>query len=245
MPELELKATKTRNRGRLVIFATFVVLLLCCVPSVWNYYRVAGVQDALNRDYEISFGKREEPTGIEKLFYDKLEEWLRSKEGKWGRMNPDIIYGERIRAMFRGSITEIHIYYHEGFRGDLGSALLRFPELKKVTVWETDPNNADYKLLCTRLRELPALEELELGDERLMSDSLTPLEGHPKLRKVVIRHSCNLSTNVLQTFKKLPALQVVEVDDIYGLDVEEWKSPALHTRFRKELPGVTLTLPQP
>jgi hypothetical protein len=245
MSESDALQQKPRKRSRWLIFATLAVLLLICVPFGWRYYRVAAVQDALVRDYEITFGSGERPSAMPKVLDENLEKFLVGKRGIWNRVNPDIIYGERVRAMFRGNITEIHIYYHEGFRGDLGAALLRFPELKKLTVSETDSHLADYKLLCLRIRELPELEEMELGGAHITSDALLPLAGHPKLRKLNISYSVLLTTDVLETLEELPALKILEVGKIHGPDEKEWESPALLARFREALPGVTVTLPEP
>lgn len=245
MPESEILQKKPRKRSRLLVFATFVVLLLCCVPLGWRYYRVAAVQNALNRDYEIIFGSAERPAAMPKVLDDNLQKFLKDKRGTWNRMNPDIIYGERVRAMFRGNVTEIQIYYHEGIRGDLGAALLRFPDLKKLTVFETDSHLADYKLLCQRIRQLPDLEEIELGGSQLTSDDIAPLAGHPKLRELIISNGGLLTTDVLDTLKDLPALKVLRVEGIYGFGEKEWASPALLARFRAALPGVAVKLPEP
>ncbi|HSI63253.1 MAG TPA: hypothetical protein VLE43_09035 [Candidatus Saccharimonadia bacterium] len=248
MPEPDIPQKKPRKRGRLLVFATLGVLLACCVPFAWRYYRVAAVQNALERDWEITFNAEERPPGMPQVLDDKLQELLRNMRNKGERGEVlHIIYGERVRAMFRGSITEIHIYYPVSFRGDLGTALLRFGELKKLTVFENEdhlPAEADYKLLCQRLRSSMALEELELGGGQITSDAVAPLAGHPKLKKLKISYSLRLTTDVLRTLKTLPALQTLEVGCAYGPNEDEWKAPALHARFRKELPGVTVTLPE-
>jgi hypothetical protein len=150
--------------------------------------------------------------------------------------------------MFRGRIEEVHIYYPVDIRGDLGAALLHFGGLRKLTFFENEahlPTEASYKLLCQRLRSAVNLEELELGGGQLTSNAVAPLEGHPKLSKLKISYSCRLTADVLKTLKTLPSLTILEVKEIYGPDEEVWKSPALHARFRDDLPGVTLELPEP
>ena len=158
----------------------------------------------------------------------------------------DTIYRDRVRAVFCESIEEIDIYDPLSFRGDVGEALLRFKELKRVAVLSAGslPSEADYKLLCQRLRELPNLEELSLAGEQITDDALAPLSGHPKLRMLDISFSVRLTGDVLQIFRKLPALESLDVG-VNGPNEEVWKSPALHARFREALPGVTLTLPPP
>src|SRR5690606_32432855 len=135
--------------------------------------------------------------------------------------------------------------YHEGIRGDLGAALLRFPELKKLTVYENDSNPADYKLLCQRIRRLPDLEEVELGGQQLTSDGLAELAGHPKLSRLNISLGGLLIADVLTTLNELPALKVFELGNVYGPDEKNWESPGLPARFRAALPGVAVKLPEP
>ncbi|RBP46212.1 hypothetical protein DES53_102598 [Roseimicrobium gellanilyticum] len=248
MPELESQASKTRKRSRLLVLASLLVLALSCVPPGWNYYRVAAVQNALQRNWEIRFEKDGKPDAMPKFLDDKVQELLGHTENRWGEQIPCVVFRERVRAMFRGRIDEIHIYYPEDIRGDLGAALLKFGELRKLVVFENEehlPAEASYKLLCQRLRSSKNLEELELGGGQITSDALAPLAGHPKLRRLNISGSYRLTVDVLETFKTLPALATLEIEDIYGPAEEEWKSPALHAQFREALPGVTLTLPQP
>jgi hypothetical protein len=187
MAETEVTQKKPRTRGRLLVLATLVVLLLCCAPLGWQYYRVAAVQSAVVRNWEIMFDKEGRSDSMPKVLDDKLIEFLGNKENRWGEEIPYEVYRERVRALFRGRIEEILIYEHHGFRGDLGATLLHFPELKKLTVFENGelmPSEAELKLLCQRLRELPALEELELAGDQLSSGTLSPLAGHPKLRRL-------------------------------------------------------------
>ena len=248
MPESDIPQKKPRKRGRLLVFAALAVLLLCGVPFVWNYYRVAAVQNTLARNWEITFGKEGRPDAMPKILDDKVQGLLGDKENRWGEQIPYVVYRERVRAMFRGRIEEVHIYYPVDIRGDLGAALLHFEGLRKLTFFENEehlPTEASYKLLCQRLRSAMNLEELELGGGQLTSDVIAPLAGHPKLNRLKISYSCRLTTDVLKTLKTLPALTILELKDIYGHDEEEWKSPALHARFREALPGVKLELPEP
>jgi hypothetical protein len=248
MSEPEAAQKKPRKRGRLLVFATLVALCLCMMPSGWNYYRVAGVQNTLVRNWEIRFDKDGKPDAMPKILDDEVVELLGTADSKWmGEVRWEV-YRERVRALFRGRIEEMIIYEHNGFRGDLGASLLHFPELKKLTVFELGeqmPLEEELKLLCLRLRELTGLEELELAGDQLSSDALTPLAGHPKLRRIRLSDSNRLTTDVLETLKTLPALKYVEIEDIWGPDEEMWKSPQLHARLREALPGVMLTLPLP
>jgi hypothetical protein len=245
MAESEVAEKKPRKRPRWHTFAALAVILLCWSLMAWRYYRVAAVQDALSRDYEIVFDKSQRPFGMPQVLDDAVQRYLAGKKGTWERYNPDIVYGERVRAIFRGSIKEIHIYYHEGFRNELGAALLRFPELKKLTISETDPHKGDYKLLCESIRRLPNLEDLELGGAQLNDDAIVSLASHPKLKKLNISYSVFLTPDVLHTLKSLPKLGTLEIGDMYGPAENDWRSPEVQARFREQLPGVTVKLPQP
>jgi hypothetical protein len=242
----DLLEKRPRKRSRhWPSFAALAVILLCGAVAAWRYYRVAAVQDALSRDYEIAFGDGKRPFLMPEVLDDALQKYLAGKSGTWKRYNPDIIYGERIRAILRGDITEIRIYYHEGFRNELGAALLRFPELKKLTISENSPHMGDYKLLCESIRKLPKLEELELRGDRIGDDDIASLAGHPKLKRLNLSGSDFLTPDVLRTLKSLPKLNALHVEGIYGPAEKEWKSPAVHSGFREQLPGVKMELPQP
>ncbi|QIF02658.1 hypothetical protein [Roseimicrobium sp. ORNL1] len=248
MSEPEVSQKKPRKRGRLLVVTALAVLFLCFVPSGWNYYRVAAVQNALTRNWEITFGKEGKPDAMPGFLDDKVQALLGDKENRWGEQIPSVVYRERVRAMFRGRIEEVHIYYPVDIRGDLGAALLHFEGLRKFTFFENEkhlPTEASYKLLCQRLRSAMNLEELELGGGQLTSDAIAPLAGHPKLSRLKISYSCRLTADVLKTLKTLPSLTTLEVKDICGPDEEEWNSPVLHARFHDALPSVTLELPKP
>ncbi|QIF02659.1 hypothetical protein [Roseimicrobium sp. ORNL1] len=242
--DLPEKSPRKRSR-RWPSFAALAVILLCGAVAAWRYHRVAAVQDTLRRDYEIAFGDGQRPFLMPEILDEALQKYLAGKSGTWKRYNSDIIYGERIRAILRGDIPEIHIYYHEGFRNELGAALLRFPELKKLTLHENSPHSGDYKLLCESIRRLPKLEELELGGDQLSDDAIASLAGHPKLKKLNVSRSGFLTPDVLRTLKSLPKLNELHVEQIYGAAEKAWKSPAVHAGFREQLPGVKIELPQP
>jgi hypothetical protein len=225
-------------------FAALAAILSCLSLAAWRYYRVAAIQNALSRDYEIIFDKSERPFGMPQTLDDALQKYLVDKRGTWKRYNPDIVYGERVRAVFRGSINEIHIYYHEGFRNELGAALLRFPELKKLTISESSPHLGDYKLLCESIRRLPKLEELELAGPHINDDAIALLRGHPKLKKFTILKG-QLTPDILSTLRSLPKLDFLHVEGMHGPAEKAWRSPEVHAYFREQLPGVTIELPQP
>ncbi|WP_170156950.1 hypothetical protein [Roseimicrobium gellanilyticum] len=241
----DLLEKKSRgHRPRWHYFAALAVILLCWSLAAWRYYRIAAVQDALSRDYEISFGEPR-PFGMPEALDSAVQRYLVGKRETWKRYNPEIVYGERVRGIFRGSIREMGIYYHEGFRNDLGAALLRFPELKKLEIFENSSHKGDYKLLCESLRRLRNLEELELGGPQINDDAIASLAGHSKLKKLNISYSEFLTPDVLRTLKSLPNLDTLEIGDMYGPGEKEWRSPEVLARFREQLPGVTLKLPQP
>jgi len=245
MSEPEVSQKNSRKRPRWHSLAALAVILLCWSLAAWRYYRIAAVQDALSRDYEISFGREPRPFGMPEALDNAVRRYLGGKGETWKRSNPEIVYGERVRGIFRGSIKEMGIYYHEGFSNELGTALLRFPELKRLAISETDPHKGDYKLLCEDIRRLRNLEELELGGAQINDDAIGALAGHPKLEKLNVSYSVFLTPDVLLTLKSLPKLGTLEIGDVYGPGEKAWRSPEVLARFREQLPGVKVTLPQP
>jgi hypothetical protein len=231
------------------LFATVLVaLILSRIPRVRE---VVAIQDALQRKYEISFWSDNIPGADRPSLlpvaldtaaagcFDKL--FART----YGSTNYQIVYHERFRALFRGPLRDVHIYYPEAFQGDkLGAALLRLPELRHLTVKEVDPSRpteADWKLLFTRLRSAPNLETLDIGGDRITEDALTPLAGHPHLQSITIEYS-RLTPACARLFSSMPRLKLLHIDEtVY--DGDSWLTPAQAQAMAAALPGVTLELP--
>jgi len=228
-----------------------VFLLLAVVVSalVWlpiqRMLAVAGVQNCLDRDWEISFGPEElvrpkaMPASVDDSAQSVFQEIAeRLGRGGWVKENRDTIWHERFRALFRGRIEEIHIYYPGEFRGDLGIALQRFPHLRRLGIWATSGlTEAQWKRFFKGLRELPELEEVEFGGQQVTDAALAPLSGHSRLRVLSVLESA-LTSKCARTLSELPNLKEVRFDSASSFPAAE------EGALRAALPRLQLDLPE-
>ncbi|MEZ5328553.1 MAG: hypothetical protein R3F19_26210, partial [Verrucomicrobiales bacterium] len=156
-----------------------------------------------------------------------------------------IITNERFRAFFRGAIDEVEIYYPEAFDSRLGTSLAKLPHLRKLTIFENDPNSPselDWTTLCAKLRTIKTLEELELGGDLLSDAAIAPLTGHPRLHTVTFSNG-RLTSESLKILRSLPALRkLVVFDQLYSEDF--WISPSTYGYLTSALPGIEINLGQ-
>lgn len=242
---------------------TWIALGLVAVLAffAWNMVRgmldVAAVQDCLNRDWETYFDPQIEagtgrPPILPVSIDDAVQGWLNRRyagnprgldfgRGPEHAKYRDNVYHERIRALFRGTIREIEIADPEGFRGDPGAALKRFPGLRRLTVHDCGNNDgptaAEWQLLCERLRSLPELEEIDLAGRFIADPSVAPLAGHPALRTIRIRCS-SLTPGCAKTFRSIPGLATIY------LNVWPDPRPEDQARWSAELPGAVINDPK-
>ena len=188
---MSFRSPKPKTWFWLFAIAAAALFLWSCIERVTS---VAAVQNSLERAWEIDFNAggcpASLPTVIDDKVYDFLFDRFPDKNGEL--LNRDIIWHERFRALFRGPIRDIKIYEPDAFRGDLGVALARFPELQRVSVdgsvGENYPTEANWTLLCTRLRSMTQLKEVELGGTWVTDAAIAPLAGHPSLRIILINN---------------------------------------------------------
>ena len=230
------------------------ILILLLWPPIHQVIAVAAVQNSLERGWEINFGSQPVPPGLPAFVDSQVDDLLYQmfanppgirKTQPISTLNRDLIYQERFRAFFRSPIREIDIADPEGFRGDLGAALARFPGLRRFTIFDneqTGPTEADWKLLCTRLRALPDLEEVALAGPMITDAALAPLSGHPKITKVEIDYA-RLTPKSIETFASMPSLRELHIGDIINSEIE-WPTPETLEKFKAALPNVKLTLPE-
>lgn len=245
---------KTRAWMRPLLLASLIYLLWMAGQRI---SAVMAVQNAVNRDWEISFGygwsgTTGKPVGLPHFVDAAVSAWFERRyahtAGYDGSLpaksrNRSTVYFERFRSLFRGPIHEIHVYYPETIPGDLGAALARFRGLRHVTVKETDDTvtEPDWKRLCTRLREFPNLEEIELLGPWLTDDAISPLAGHPRLRVIHISMG-RLSVKCKETFATIPRLALLHIEQ-ESFDDDEWISPLGEEELRVTLPHVAIELP--
>src|SRR5687768_13269425 len=120
---------------RWLMLLGLMILALMVFAMVQRVMAVAAVQNAIERSYEITFDSDGRPQALPPALDRAAEAFFEyAFRETWGATNRHIIHRERFRSLFRGPIREIHVYYPTAFRGDLGAALARFPQLRNVTV---------------------------------------------------------------------------------------------------------------
>jgi hypothetical protein len=240
------------------VFLTATLALLLWVP-IKTALDVAAVQNAVQRDWEISFWSPSAPSIKPAVlpaslnaeandFFARIFASTRGYDGSQPTKtrNRDIVARERFHALFRGSIQDVHIYYFEAFRGDLGAALARFPDLRRVTVIDNEqdlPTESEWTLLCTRLRTIPHLEEIEIGGAWVTDAAIAPLAGHPALHTLSISFG-RLTASCATTFTSLPRLSKLNIGEQIH-DGDDWLSPASQAAMSATLPQVSIDFPRP
>lgn len=236
-----------RNIWVFVILGASFALLLCI--EMKTAFDVAAVQNAVQRDWEISFGPISQPRKppmlpefIDAEVWDYLfrhyPEPADPNAPAKARNRNEVTYA-RFLSLFRGPIREIHIYECEAFCGDLGAALARFPNLRCVTVFDDSITESEWTFFCKRLRALPRLEEIGLGGSWVTDAAIAPLATHPRLYTVSIDHG-RLTTGGAKTFASIPhltKLHIKESDEDVRLSVADRASMSL------ALPGVSIDFP--
>lgn len=238
---------------------SFLIAILAFIvwQPVQHVLDLAAVQGTVQRDWEISFGCSTGPdkpallpvrldSAADDFFYRILGQ-TRGYDGSQPAKtrNRDVVYRERFRAFFRGSIQDVHIYDFEEFHGDLGAVLARFRDLRRFTAWaedsETHPTEAEWTLLCTHLRALPHLEVIEIGGWQITDRAIAPLSEHPQLRSLSIVAG-RLSPSSATTFATLPRLTKLNLgEQLHEGDV--WPSTAQQAAMIAALPHTEIVFP--
>jgi hypothetical protein len=233
-----------------------LLLVAFFAPLIWFAVQrnsdIKAVENAIDRDWELVFDQTGAPPAALPSFVDsaakKWFDWRYADSFGYDGYEPvktrnrADVYHERFRCLFRGPIEEIIIGYPEKFRGDaLGAALARFPRLRYFCVEELDEKGlteSDWTLLCRRLRDLPQLEEVELGGPTLTNAALAPLAGHPKLRIVTIQDG-RFTHECARTFSAIPHLTKLSIEG-QSSEGNTWLAPDDEKTMRARLPGVFL-----
>ncbi len=231
------------------------ILALFCWPAARRNSNIKAVENAIDRDWEISFDRTGSHPASLPSFVDSAAktwfDWRYAATGGYDGSQPvktrnrDSVYYERFQCLFRDPIEYINIGYPETFRGDnLGAALARFPELRFFGVFEnedTGPGESEWTALCRRLRALPRLEEIELGGSWITDAAIEPLGGHPNLRVVTILEG-RLTPGCAKTFSTIPHLATLHIE-WQRHDGDTWLTPEEERTMKAALPGVTLEVP--
>lgn len=196
-----------------------IMLVACAVVSrVIRWSEVAALQNSLQRDWEITFNVNAKPQYLP-AFLDELADQLLAKayEASRGKRNRDSVYHDRFQSLFRGPIRKLEIYYPEDLYADFGAAISRFRQLGSLTIFENDgdrPSKEHWKAAFHAITQLPNLRELEIGGDRITSETLLALAGAPKLKKLSITYA-KLNPGFMAVLPPLPALTELHVEDIY------------------------------
>jgi hypothetical protein len=157
------------HRKLLMGMLPFIALVPIILVQALKVADLVAVQNAVRRDWEISYGYStgsEKPAYLPEFldsaaldFFERRYDWTHGYDGTGPvhTRNRDYVYFERFRAFFRSPIRDITVYDFEGFEGDLGAALLRMGNLRRVELVSAQGTESDWELLCTRLRALPNL----------------------------------------------------------------------------------------
>jgi len=238
-----LKSAKIWVGAFLLLMATLFAWV-----EVQRWYDVAAVQDVVERNWEITFGAEQRPallpesidTAIYKYLVGKYDH--ESGEGPRHTELQGYILHERFCALFRRPIQNIEIHYPEGVRGDVGAALQRFPGLRSVTLEEfNDMPEANFKVLCAKLRRLSDLEELTLLGVPMTDAALAEFAGHPRLRSMTTSGG-HFTAECAKTFASLPSLRRLELVT-YDADGHVGLPPEIDNAIRAALPNVSLNPP--
>ena len=241
---------KRKTRLCLLVLAAIGLLLFRPIKKV---LAVAAVQNAVQCDWEVEFV---DASGIPNRKPAMLPQWIDLiaedlfslmcvvPSDKIATQSPNTfnfpsVHLERFRAPFHDSIQEIRIRSFEAFSGDLGSEFARFPDLRRVIVEEPGgylPTESEWTHLCARLRELPHLEEIELGGMWVTDAAIAPLAGHPNLRSIYIKYG-RLTDGCTKTFASIPHLSKLKIG--FQSDEEgETLSRQIKAAIRAALPAV-------
>jgi len=236
------------------VCAILIVLAVLLGARLKTAFDVASVQDAVQRDWEIEFGPVSQPRKpamlpefLDAAVWDYLFTHYRDPadpNAPAKARNRNAVYYTRFLSLFRGPIREIHIHDFEAFHGDLGAALARFPNMRRVSVFDSGldlPTESEWTSFCTRLRALPRLEEIELGGAWVTDRAIAPLAGHPHVRTLSIRYG-RLTTDSTKTFASLPRLATLRIKDQMH-EGEASISSANHAAMTSALPSVIIEFP--
>lgn len=202
-----------------------IMLALCVIGSrVVQWSEVAAIQNALPRNWEVSFNVDARPRFMP-VFLDDLAARLLSKvyAAEQGKRNTDVVYRERFRSLFRGPIRSVDIYYPDGFDERLANAISHMPQLERFGLNEhsgTIPTEEDWDVVLRSVGQLPKLKELEISGDTLTTQAVHRLKGARKLQKLYIE-GC-LDGTCLEGLENLHELRELEVVSSENEDGKEY-----------------------
>ena len=228
-----MKVRPTKLRAALLAVAIVGMFAFLAARRVTS---VAAIQDSLERDWEINFNAGERPRLLPSRVDAAAQSLIQRILGPepehlflGQKPNRDTVWCERFRALFRGRITEMEIYYPGRLRHDLGSALARFSALRRLTIHEAGFSDSDWAYVFAGLQRLPHLEELEIGSYEFRDSTIEPLANQRSLRRISITLG-RFSTECVETFRQMPKLTELDLSSNTIDDGHEPSEPPLPSR---------------
>ncbi|NNE91108.1 MAG: hypothetical protein HKN23_05630 [Verrucomicrobiales bacterium] len=207
----------------LILLATF-----CLLVAIYVAVRIAPVaqlQNSISRPLEIYFNYHSSDKSKPKLINTDLDEKLGKVAVEWSsiRRNQGAPeweslpgnYHERLRAPFRGPITEILVNYPGTYGSDAGAALSKFTSLQKLELTgdRLDTQSPeDLRKVMSAIASLPELRELRV--EFAFADELSvlePLRDCSSLEVLIIQGTFGISeAEFAEVIADIETLKMVE-----------------------------------
>ncbi len=252
-------STLWRSPKKWVVLLVVAGLGMLLVVPIRNLVGVIAVQNAVEQDWEVEFDDSADPLNQSPNFLPPstnaavknfLFETLRDPPDRKGdtlsnKMHRHQTYYERFDVLFRSPIKKIDIDGFGTFRGDLGAALARFPNLRCVWIdggSPTIPSESEWTHLCAELRGLENLEEIKIGGALITDASIAPLAGHPNLRSLTLGFS-RVTDGCTKTFVAIPHLEFLSLV-VLSPDVPAWLTSERKAAMEAALPTVKIFFPE-
>ena len=203
------------RRTALILGIVLVVgIFVRCVVR-WN--EVAAVQDSLQGDWQINYNTPFRPQYLP-VFADKLAERILRKMYKddLGNRNRETVYRDRFQCLFRGSLRRLDIFNAEDLHDNFGPAISHLRQLEALVIREDDGarlTKEHWQAAFRAIAHHPILRELDVGGERITSETLSALAGALKLEKLTIVYA-RLNPEFLATLPPLPTLKELHIGGI-------------------------------
>ena len=237
------------SRKKCVVLLVVIGMIFLFATGVFIYMAgervaaIAAIQNSVERNYEMNFygpgmNSKHRPRFLPAFIDSHVSDWLDSRyEKTTGSTNLDLVYDNRFISLFAGPIRGIFIMEPDHITGDLGAALLRLPSLQQLIIRADGdiPTEAEWTRLCTRLRLLPELEDLEIDGDSITDATIAKLAGHPRLRTIHFESS-QLTPGSLKTLMSFPNLRDLTILTSSHFTPEDVKA------FKAALPSVKIEI---
>ncbi len=207
--------------------ALLIALLVIAVAAVLapRWLAVAAVQNACQRNWEITFGDEEKPAVVPAWLDELVLKAIDRICAKDPTPRRYIVYRERYRATFRGKITHLGIYSPEVLDLSIRSAMGRFPHLRSLEVEisvDLPPNDPGTHAFFEAAGGLANLETLEISLSLLRPELFDHLRPSESLKEIEIEARFadfdSPTSEICVSLSQIPSLERIE---IYGCQLQE------------------------